>query len=85
MLNVIVTYESNPPVTVLLLDCDTVPQAKEKMLDVIFKVPKNHSAIIINHITFLASIAMELMTQSVWFHLKMKLEEEPDGLGGIWQ
>jgi len=81
MLNVSVTYESNPPVTVLLLDCDTVSQAKEKMLDVIFKVPKIHSAIII--ITFLASTAMELIIQSVWFHLKMKLEEEPDGLGGI--
>ena len=49
MLNVSVTYESNPPMTVLLLDCDTISQAKEKMLDVIFKVPKNHSAIIINH------------------------------------
>ena len=84
MLNVSVTYESNPPVTVLLLDCDTISQAKEKMLDVIFKVPKNHSAIIINHITFLASIAMELITQTVWFHLKMKLEE-PDRLEGIWQ
>ena len=82
MLNVSVTYESNPPVTVLLLDCDTICQAKEKMLDVIFKVPKNHSAIIINHITFLASIAMELITQTVWFHLKMKLEE-PDRLEGI--
>lgn len=83
MLNVSVTYESNPPVTVLLLDCDTISQAKEKMLDVIFKVPKNHSAIIINHITFLASIAMELITQTVWFHLKLKLEEEPDRLEGI--
>ena len=41
MLNVSVTYESNPPVTVLLLDCDTISQAKEKMLDVIFKVPTN--------------------------------------------
>ena len=81
MLNVSVTYESNPPVTVLLLDCDTVSQAKEKRLDVIFKVPKIHSAIII--ITFPASTAMELIIQSVWFHLKMKLEEEPDGLGGI--
>ena len=31
-------------------------------------------------ITFLASIAMELIIQTVWFHLKMKLEEEPDEL-----
>lgn len=37
ILNVTVTYESNPPAAVVLLDCDTVSQAKEKMLDVIFK------------------------------------------------
>lgn len=36
-LNVTVVYESNPPVHVVLLDCDTITQAKEKILDVIFK------------------------------------------------
>lgn len=59
MLNVSVTFESNPPVTVLLLDCDTISQAKEKMLDVIFKVPESHSPSL--SITFLASLAMEII------------------------
>jgi len=37
-LNVGVSYDSNSPVTVALLDCDTITQAKEKILDVLFKV-----------------------------------------------
>ena len=37
-LNVTVTFESNPPAAVVLLDCDTITLAKEKILDVIFKV-----------------------------------------------
>jgi len=36
-LNVTVSYESNTPVAVVLLDCDTITQAKDKILDVIFK------------------------------------------------
>ncbi|KAK2550072.1 Plexin-A4 [Acropora cervicornis] len=36
-LNVRVSFDGNPAVTVMLLDCDTITQAKSKILDVIFK------------------------------------------------
>ena len=44
-LNVTVSYESNTPVAVVLLDCDTITQAKDKILDVIFKVCSHHSSL----------------------------------------
>ena len=31
-------YNGSPAVAVVLLDCDTISQAKEKILDVVFKV-----------------------------------------------
>ncbi|XP_068690006.1 plexin-A1-like isoform X2 [Montipora foliosa] len=36
-LGVSVTYNGSPAVAVVLLDCDTISQAKEKILDVVFK------------------------------------------------
>lgn len=43
-LNVRVSFDGNPAVTVMLLDCDTITQAKSKILDVIFKVWKEMKA-----------------------------------------
>ena len=36
-----VEYEDNPPVQVEVLDTDTIEQAKEKIMEVLFKVSLN--------------------------------------------
>jgi hypothetical protein len=40
---VTVEYEDNPPVQVEVLDTDTIEQAKEKIMEVLFKVSLNNS------------------------------------------
>ena len=37
-LTVTVEFEDNPPVQVDVLDTDTIEQAKEKIMDIVFKV-----------------------------------------------